>query len=109
MFYIEKKFMSQCSSEEYCKGWNAAVDALKGNNGYNPLEHGAIVAIRIFYAEDGHSPMAEIVFAYESEMYPNKRVVIEWDSIDEKKPYLIGINAYTLWYDERPKREFNEW
>lgn len=25
---IEKKYMSQCISSDYCKGWNAAVDAI---------------------------------------------------------------------------------
>lgn len=26
---IEKKYMSQCISSDYCKGWNAAVDAIR--------------------------------------------------------------------------------
>ena len=25
---IEKKYMSQCISSDYCKGWNDAVDAI---------------------------------------------------------------------------------
>lgn len=70
---------------------------------YDPSTHGAIVAMRIFYAEDGMTPMAELVFAF------GRSEIIQWNLIAEREMYLSGINAYTLVYDERPKREFEEW
>lgn len=69
---------------------------------YNPTTHGGVVAIRI-YLKDGHIPMADLVFA-------NKGMVtIEWANVKEREFYAHCINAYTLIYDERPKREFAEW
>ncbi len=70
---------------------------------YDPNTSGVIVAMRIFYAENGFTPMAELVFAF------GRSKTIRWDVIEENEIYLPGINAYTLIYDERPKKEFNEW
>lgn len=72
-------------------------------NTYDPSTSGVVVAMRIFYAENGFTPMAELIFAF------GKSKIIRWDVIEERETYLPGINAYTLVYDERPKREFNEW
>jgi hypothetical protein len=70
---------------------------------YDPNTHGVVVAMRIFYAENGSTPMAELVFAF------GRSKTIKWNVVEERETYLPGINAYTLIYDERPKREFNEW
>lgn len=69
---------------------------------YNPTKHGTVVAIRI-YLENGHQPMAELAFAF------GGTETIHWDDIAEREKYSAGINAYTLIYDERPKREFKDW
>ena len=70
---------------------------------YDTAAHGVVVAMRIFYAENGFTPMAELVFAF------GRSKTIRWDVIDERETYLPGINAYTLVYDERPKKKFEEW
>ena len=70
---------------------------------YTPEKYGVAVAIQISIADDGHTPIAEIKFAF------GDTVVIRWDCVEHREKFLSGINAYTLWYDERPKRTFREW
>ena len=70
---------------------------------YTPEKYGVAVAIRISIADDGHTPIAEIKFAF------GETVVIRWDCVEHREKFLSGINAYTLWYDTRPKRVFEKW
>lgn len=71
---------------------------------YNPARDGAVNAIRIFYADGTITPMAELAFAF------GDKVIIQWDLPSERDAYDSGINAYTVIYDERPKRpDFNDW
>ena len=69
---------------------------------YDPREHGAIVAIRIYFVND-LCPMADLAFAY------GGMATIEWVNPVQREAYMSGINGYTLIYDERPKREFAGW
>ena len=64
---------------------------------YNPTEHGAITAIKIFTADDGHTPMATLAFAF------GGTATIEWADAKQREIYASGINAYTLMYDNRDK------
>lgn len=68
---------------------------------YNPTMHGLVTAIRIFN-EDGYKPMAELIFAFGGSR------IIRWDIVENREEYAAGINAYTLMYDERAKRPFDE-
>lgn len=67
------------------------------------MEHAMFTAVRIYYAENGFSPMADLVAA------DGYRETIHWDSVDDRERVNKYINAYTLFYDERSKRPFNEW
>lgn len=69
---------------------------------YNPTANGNVVAVRI-YLKDGHIPMADLAFTN------GDATTIEWANVKERRFYSKQINAYTLIYDERPKREFSEW
>lgn len=71
-------------------------------NAYNPTRHGSVVAIRI-WLENGYQPMAELAFAFGGTR------TIHWDDVSERENYISGINAYTLMYDERLKRDFRDW
>lgn len=68
---------------------------------YNVNEQGVITAIRIFYKEDGVTPMAELVFAL------GGSVTIEWTNAKIRKEYEKGINGYTFFFDERIEIESN--
>ena len=71
---------------------------------YDVKKDGAIVAIRIFVADNGLTPMAEIKFAFKPDT-----VTVQWDVVANRETLNPGLTAYTLWYDERPKRDFREW
>ena len=60
-------------------------------------------AVRIYYAENHITPMADLVAA------DGSCETIRWDSVDDRERANTRINAYTLFYDERYKRAFNEW
>lgn len=65
---------------------------------YNPTEHGAVNAIKIFTADNGHTPMATLAFAF------GGTATIEWANVKQREVYAAGINAYTLMYDERREK-----
>lgn len=76
----------------------------KDMENYKVETHGAIVAIKIFLNyEHGCTPMAELVTAR------GEATVIDWSDVDARAPFLAGITSYTLVYDVRPKRKFDEW
>lgn len=67
---------------------------------YDPSKQGAITAIRIFY-DDARNSMAELAFAF------GGTETIEWTRIDHRNAYEIGINGYTLIFDERTNMSFD--
>ena len=64
---------------------------------YTPEANGVVTAIRIFN-KDGYKPMAELTFAF------GGSTIIEWDNVEQREPYLKGINAYTYIFDERVEK-----
>ena len=61
-----------------------------------------VVAIRIFY-DQYMTPMADL------KMIDGKMVTIQWSRMNDVEPFLPFINSYTLIYDEREKRTWDEW
>lgn len=74
--------------------------------GYDVTKHGAIVAIRIFYGEN-NTPMAELKTAYATDKFPDRKVTICWVAVNQRTQFMLGINGYTLFYDEREKESFD--
>lgn len=63
-----------------------------------------IAAIRLYYTEEsGATPMADIKFR------DGTTVTCEWNLVADRRKFEPYIDAYTHWYDERPKRDWNEW
>lgn len=62
---------------------------------YNPINHGIVIAIRIFTDENGINPMAELAFAF------GGTTIIAWNEPAQRKLFKDGINGYTLFFDER--------
>lgn len=61
-----------------------------------------IVAIRIYYGINS-TPMAELVQS------DGVHETIQWNDVKQRKRFEPYITAYTMFYDERPKRNFKEW
>lgn len=72
----------------------------RGN--YDVKRDGAVVAIRIYFEGD-RNPMADLALAF------GKKVTIDWVNPTQREEYAPGINGYTLIYDERDKRSFEDW
>lgn len=71
---------------------------------YDPQKQGAVIAIRIFFEGDRQS-RAELIFAFDKETQ-----IIDWTNPAERNMYSIGINGYTVIYDERFKEKtFDSW
>jgi hypothetical protein len=62
----------------------------------------AAIAVRIYYGLH-QTPMADIKF--------NDGVTetIQWTDTKQRKEMIPYITGYTLIYDERPKRNWDEW
>lgn len=71
-------------------------------NKYNVTKDGAVIAVRIYFVEGSSNSKADLVLAH------GGKVTIDW-ATEQRKPYEKGITGYTLFYDERPKRKFEEW
>lgn len=69
---------------------------------YRPEFDGAVTAVKI-YLKDGYKPMAKLAFAF------GGIFVFEWDRCDIREIFESGINAYTIFYDERTERPFSDW
>lgn len=67
---------------------------------YDLEKDGVVLKIRITVADNLLTPIAELKLA------SGKIVVIRWDCVEHRNIYMKGINAYTLWYDERRKAAF---
>ena len=63
---------------------------------------GAILAIRI-YVTDHYTPMADL------KTVNGEVITIRWTDVEARKQYEPFITGYTLIYDERPKRTWDEW
>lgn len=61
-----------------------------------------IVAVRIYFNEYNSTPMADLKFA------DGVKETIEWTNIKQRKNFMPYINGYTLFYDERLKRNFED-
>lgn len=61
-----------------------------------------VIAIRIYY-KDGHIPMADL------RMSDGVVETIEWTNVKQRKEFEKLITGYTLIYDEREKRSWEEW
>lgn len=66
------------------------------NKPYNVSVNGTVTAIHI-WLENNHKPMAVLAFAYGGSH------LIEWDNVGVRQKYKAGINAYTLYFDDRVK------
>lgn len=64
-----------------------------------------VLAIRIYFDEPrfGKSPRADLLMA------DHVVETIEWTNVKQREQFEAGINGYTLIYDERPKRSWNQW
>ena len=62
-----------------------------------------ILAVRIYFTNGDFTPMADLKFS------DGVMETIEWTNVKQREEFLQYINGYTLFYDERPKRNFNEW
>lgn len=65
---------------------------------YDVNKHGVVIVIKIT-----NNFKAEIKTAF------GFTKTIDWINIVERKNFESGINGYTLFYDERPKRDFCDW
>jgi len=61
-----------------------------------------VIAIRI-YLTLNCTPMADL------RMSDGVVEHIQWNDVKQRKPFEKQITGYTLWYDEREKRPWNEW
>lgn len=68
------------------------------NTSFTPGESRLVIAARIYLVDD--IPMADLRLA------DGSVVTIEWCKSDERYAYW---NGYTLFYDERPKRSWQDW
>lgn len=65
-------------------------------NNYDPILHGDVEVIRIFYSENClNDILAELRFCF------GGTTIIEWTNPDECEKFEEGINGYTLFLDER--------
>ena len=63
-----------------------------------------VVAVRIYLGGVNNiTPMADLKTA------DGVTETIEWVNVKDRKKFEPFINGYTLFYDERPKRNWNEW
>ena len=65
---------------------------------YNVNKHGAVVAIKI---TDDFKAEIRTAFGFTK--------TINWTNVAARKEFETGINGYTLFYDERRKRDFCDW
>lgn len=66
------------------------------SNHYNPIIHGTVEVIRIFYSENAtRDILAELRFCF------GGTTIIEWTNPDEREKFADGIDGYTLFLDER--------
>lgn len=67
---------------------------------YNPMKHGVVTAIKIYYADDNSTPMADLAFSF------GGKETIQWTNVVQKEEYAKGINGYTFIFDERINGDF---
>lgn len=69
---------------------------------YNTIKDGAVIAIRIYKDCSGIFPLADLRLAF------GGIKTIRWDCPSEREVYKDGINGYTLFYDERITKCFDD-
>lgn len=69
---------------------------------YTPEKYGIVEAVKIFYGK-ACWPYATLAFAY------GGTATIDWANVKEREKYSRGINAYTLFIDERVKNKFEDY
>ena len=73
---------------------------------FDPKNKGGIVAMKIYFDPNdphGATPYACCVFS------DGTPITFVLSDVAEREKYLPYVNAYTLIYDERPKKNFEEW
>ena len=70
-----------------------------GGEVYNPTTHGYIVAIRLYIAEG--TTRAKI-------KTETDEFLVDWHNESQRELFVKGIDAETLFYDERHKPMFHE-
>lgn len=66
------------------------------------MQYLSVIAVRIYYGLN-NTPMADL------RMSDGVVETIQWTSVKEREAFVPLINGYTLFYDERAKRTWNEW
>ena len=67
------------------------------------MSHQKIInAVRIYYDKNG-TPMADL------KSMDGVCVTIQWTDVRQRERFMPYITGYTLIYDERPKREWEQW
>ena len=61
-----------------------------------------IIAVRIYLGLNA-TPMAEF------KTVDGVLETIQWNDYKQRKEFMPYITAYTLFYDERPKRDWDQW
>lgn len=61
-----------------------------------------IIAIRIYYGIN-HTPMADLLFI------DGVVETIQWTDVKARKEFESMITGYTLYYDEREKKAWDDW
>lgn len=62
---------------------------------YNVMEQGIITAVRIRNNTETGMVEAELAFAF------GDSTVIDWTCTKTRAEYMLGVNGYTLFFDER--------
>jgi hypothetical protein len=71
-----------------------------GKFSYEPSKNGVVTAIKIYYADDNSTPMADLAFLF------GGKETIQWTNVVQKEEYAKGINGYTFIFDERINGDF---
>lgn len=88
-----------------CDIWVCSVSSLElveEITDYTPEEYGIVEAVKIFYGK-ACWPYATLAFAY------GGTVTIDWANVKEREKYSKGINACTLFIDERVENKFEDY
>ena len=88
-----------------CDIWvcsKSSLELVEKITDYTPEKYGIVIAIKIFDREKCW-PYATLAFAF------GGTVTIDWTNVKEHEKYLRGINACTLFIDERVKNKFEDY
>ena len=80
----------------------SSLELIEETTDYTPEKYGIVEAVKIFYGK-ACWPYATLAFTY------GGTVTINWANVKEREKYSRGINAYTLFIDERVKNKFEDY